>query len=79
MLLCTTRDSVLDTQNILKDNEKPEKGPSLKKNFVSIRASAICYKHEKNAKPKVVADKIIIFIGGLMIILGIAIALIAAL
>jgi len=72
------RDVVYDPLGQLEENEKPERGPELKKDSTSKIATSKCYKHEVYAKPSIFLDKTLGFMGTTMILLGIAIGLRAA-
>ena len=76
VLICYSRDVLLDPFNQLGDDEKPEPGKSLVKTFVSDIATTTLYKHEKGPKKSVI-DKVVIFLGATMVLFGIAIALVA--
>ena len=70
------RDIVFDPFNQLKDGEKPDKGDSLTKDFVSKIASAKCYRHELSAKGSLFVEKIFLFLGTTMVLLGIGILIV---
>lgn len=72
------RDIVFDPFNQLNDSEKPDKGAELIKDFVRKIAEAKCYRHEREAKGSVLADKIVWFMGITMVMLGLALGAKAA-
>ncbi len=76
--LSCERDILLDPFVQLRESEKPEKGPGIKKNFITAIASAACYKHEKHRTAMNLVDKLILFFGATMLlevfILGIIVA-----
>lgn len=71
--ICFGRDIVFDHFNQLEASEKPEKGKGIQKEFIKRIAEAKCYKHEQTAKPNPLADKFIIVVGSVMVMLGLAI------
>ena len=77
ILMCYGRDILLDPFGQLKDDEKPEKGKSLVKNFIKEIATATLYRHEHLQKKSVI-DKMVIPMAIVMVVFGIAIAIIAA-
>lgn len=77
VLLGYGRDILLDPFNHLKDDEKPEQGKSLVKNFIKEIATATLYRHEHIQKKSAI-DKMVVPMAVTMVIFGIAIAIIAA-
>ena len=67
------RDIVFDPFSQLKDSETPGKGNSLIKDFVRNIAEAKCYRHEMSAKGSLFADKIVIYMGVVMVLLALGI------
>lgn len=76
--LSFARDIVLDPFNQLNEGEKPDKGDSLIKSFVTKIATAKCYKHEQTAKGSLFIDKLVLFMGLTMVLLALGIGLKAA-
>jgi len=71
------RDILLDPFDKLNINEKPEKGASLIKEFVRKIAEAKCYRHEMKAKGNNMADKLVLFMGSVMVLLAIGMGIAA--
>ena len=72
------RNIVLDPFRQLSDSEKPiEQGGKFKKEFIKQVAESKCYQHEQKAKTSFVGDKLTIFMGVLVILLGLAVGIVA--
>ena len=72
------RDIVFDPFRQLNDSEKPEKGKALVKDFIKRIAEAKCYQHERTAKGSTLADKVVVYMGIVMVLLALAIGAKAA-
>lgn len=77
VLICYGRDILMDPFDQLSDKEKPERGRSLIKSYVSDIANATIYKHEAAPK-KTIMDKMVLYMGITMVVFGLAIAAMAA-
>ena len=75
MTVTYPRDILFDPFHQLTLNEKPEKGISLKKQMMSRIAESTVNKHEQDAKPTSSTDKIIIFLGSVIVILAFCIGI----
>lgn len=76
VLLSYGRDIVLDKWGQISDDEKPEQGRSLIKDMISRIATGVFYQHE-TGKKKSVIEKMVLFVGSLMVGLGLVIGIIA--
>ena len=72
------RDIVFDPFRQLNESEKPEKGKALIKDFVKKIAEAKCYQHERTAKGSTLAEKVVVYMGIVMILLALAMGIKAA-
>ena len=61
------RDILLDIFNQFTDEEKPEKGNNLKKDYIRQIAESKCYQHEHTPQGRQLTDKIILFLGTAMV------------
>lgn len=75
MTITYPRDILFDPFHQLTLNERPEKGTSLKKQMMSRIAESTVNKHEQDAKPTSATDKIILFLGSVIVILALSIGL----
>ena len=71
------RNIVLDPFYQLSENEKPVEKGKFKTTFIQQVAESKCYQHEQKAKPSLVGDKLTIFMGTLVILLGLAVGIVA--
>ena len=72
------RDIVFDPFRQLNDGEIPEKGKARIKTFITKIAEAKCYQHERTAKGSTLADKVVVYMGIVMVLLALAIGAKAA-
>lgn len=72
------RDIVFDPFRQLNDNEKPEKGKKLIKDFIKRIAEAKCYQHERTAKGSTLASTVTLYMGIVMVLLALAVGIKAA-
>ncbi len=69
------RDIVFDLFDQLAKAERPEKGDNLIKGFIKKIATAKCYQHERKAKGSLVAEKIVVFMGSIGVLLAVGIGI----
>ena len=72
------RDIVFDPFRQLNESEVPEKGKALIKDFIKRIAEAKCYQHERTAKGSTLVEKVVIYMGAVMVLLALAIGIKAA-
>jgi len=72
-----SRNIIFDPFNQLSNEEAPTENGKLKKEFVKRIAESKCYQHEQKAAPTLIMDKLTLFLGTLMILLGLAIGITA--
>lgn len=77
--ICFDRDIIVDEFNILADSEKPAKGNSLVKDWITKKAESRRYKMQNKPTNMLLLDKISIFLGSAIIIqlliIGLAVGL----
>jgi len=75
LLVSCDRDIIFDPFGQMPDVEKPEQGEKLDKPFIQRIAEATIYDHARKARGVTVMDKVVLFVGVVMIILAVAIAI----
>lgn len=75
--LSYSRNTVFDPFHQLTNEEAPTEKGKLKEAFVKRVAESKCYQHEQKAAPALIMDKLTMFLGTLMILLGIALGIVA--
>ena len=75
LLVTYPRDVLWDSFNDIPTSQKPEKGKGIRQSYMSGVADATIYKNAQTAKPGSTTDKIVIFLGSVIIILALSIGL----
>lgn len=68
-------DIILDTFGVLKDDEKPVKGPDLAKDWIAKKAESRRYKTANKPQGMFLAEKITMFLGFGFLLLVVAIVM----
>lgn len=67
VLMCTDNDIIWDPFNRLSDDEKPEKGPDLIKDWITGKADAVRYRFQSKPPESSMMNKVIWFAGSGMV------------
>lgn len=69
VLICCENDIIFDVFNRLSDDEKPETGPQLVKNWIKSKAETVRYRHQSKPKVSSLMNRVTLFLGASLVLM----------
>lgn len=63
IMIISETDIIEDPFNLIPENEKPEEGPGLIKDYVKNKAESVVYRHQSKPKKVETINRVVLFLG----------------